>query len=576
MSRYNLIVPILCALVFSGCAKLPDNDSLYQEPPSAMTMEQNNNRLRTIESLIQTGKGNAAKQQAELINPAELSVPQQAKYNLMAAQILLSFGEAEQAANTLVTTQADQLSTTDKIKYYQSQAFAYSLTGNLLESSKARIALDGLLINAEERKKNQTVILETLGLLPPSAVQSQQGSLAAWHDISKILLSKAQNPARFNAELSRWQAANPGHPANFSLATVEKMPADFGQPPSSIAILLPESGSYVDAAKAIKAGFLAAHSRSSNKPELHFYNTDKAKAADLYQQAVKEGAKLVIGPLNKDSIQGLANSTTLTIPVLALNQVPNLNKTNLYQFALSPLDDATEITRKAALDGHKKAVLIVPENEQSKRITSYISENWRAQNGTVLQKLTYNTKTADFSQLTKQLLEQNQAVDAVFLSAYSKEGRALNTQLQGQRGGNLPVYALPTIYSGIADPVNDAPLNGLTFCDIPWLFNGAYTGVLSMMALKDIWQQFPGTYIRLVAMGIDAYELATKLTNLSINPYSGATGNLSLASGNRIKRNLVCAKFTSGQPELIGFSHSPGEGDYSGSNKPVIGAPTSP
>jgi outer membrane PBP1 activator LpoA protein len=89
-----------------------------------------------------------------------------------------------------------------------------------------------------------------------------------------------------------------------------------------------------------------------------------------------------------------------------------------------------------------------------------------------------------------------------------------------------------------------------------------------MMALRDILNQFPSSYIRLVAMGIDAYHLAGKLPTLSATSYSGATGNLSLASGNRIKRNLVCAKFAMGQPELIGFTHSPSEGDYSGAGKP--------
>jgi outer membrane PBP1 activator LpoA protein len=94
-----------------------------------------------------------------------------------------------------------------------------------------------------------------------------------------------------------------------------------------------------------------------------------------------------------------------------------------------------------------------------------------------------------------------------------------------------------------------------------------------MMSLRDILNQFPSSYIRLVAMGIDAYHLAGKLSSLSTTPYSGATGNLSIASGNRIKRSLVCAKFVMGQPELIGFSHSPSEADISGIGKPTSATP---
>ncbi|MEQ1484198.1 penicillin-binding protein activator [Methyloglobulus sp.] len=590
MSRYYVCIPLFCVLLLSGCAKLPDNYGLYQEPPSSWAIEQNNDRLRAIGALIQAGKGNAAKQQADLISQSELTDQQKAQFNLLYAQILLSFGEAEQAASKLAGTETGQLSINDKIKFYQSQAFAYSLTGNLLESIKARIALDAFLTKPDERKKNQGVILETLGLLSETSAQKAPG-LPEWMSLAKILASRNQNPANYNSALASWRTANPQHPANIYLATVANMPEDFGEIPKSIAILLPESGPFLDPAKAIKAGFLAAHSRhngSGSKPALHFYDTETGKISELYQKAVKEGAKLVIGPLNKDSIQDLAKSTTLTVPVLALNHVPNLSRNNLYQFALSPMDDVAEITQKAALDGHKKAVLLVPDNEQGKRISSYFTEYWRALGGTILKKEAYDPKQIDFSTAIKSLvgLDESQPrldnsqppnpsasddphkkddVDVLFLSAYGKEGKSINTQLL--QAGNLPVYAMPTIYSGLPDSVSDTPLNGITFCDTPWLFNGAYTGELSMMSLKDILNQFPSSYIRLVAMGIDAYHLAGKLTALNTAPYSGATGNLSLASDNRIKRQLVCAKFAMGQPELIGFAHSPSEGDYSGAAK---------
>ncbi|MEQ1739971.1 MAG: penicillin-binding protein activator, partial [Methyloglobulus sp.] len=361
MSRYYVCIPLFCVLLLSGCAKLPDNYGLYQEPPSSWAIEQNNDRLRAIGALIQAGKGNAAKQQADLISPSELTDQQKAQFNLLYAQILLSFGEAEQAASKLSGTETGQLSINDKIKFYQSQAFAYSLTGNLLESIKARIALDAFLTKPDERKKNQGVILETLGLLSETSAQKAPG-LPEWMSLAKILASRNQNPANYNSALASWRTANPQHPANIYLATVANMPEDFGEIPKSIAILLPESGPFLDPAKAIKAGFLAAHSRhngSGSKPALHFYDTETGKISELYQKAVKEGAKLVIGPLNKDSIQDLAKSTTLTVPVLALNHVPNLSRNNLYQFALSPMDDVAEITQKAALDGHKKAVLLV-------------------------------------------------------------------------------------------------------------------------------------------------------------------------------------------------------------------------
>jgi uncharacterized protein len=590
MSYRHFWIPLLIVLLLSGCTQLPDSDGLYQEPPSPWVNEQNNTHLKNASTLIQTGKGSAAKLEADLIKPTELIPEQLAQFNLLSAQILLSFGEAEQAISKLTSTETGQLGVDDKIKFYQSQAFAYSLTGNLLEQSKARIRLDGFLTKMDERKKNQAIILETLGLLPEPIEQNQQSlsqGLSEWLSIAKILASRNQKPTSFNSALAGWRAANPEHPANIYLAHVANLSEDSGNKPQSIALLLPESGPFLDAAKAIKAGFLAAHSRDNsggNQPVLHFYNTEKAKLAELYQKAVTEGATMVIGPLNKESIQGLANSTNLSVPVLALNHVPGLSKPNLYQFALSPMDDVSEISQKAALDGHKKAVLLVPDNELGKRVASYFSQSWQALNGTILKKQTYDPNTNDFSSLIKSLVGikendghyKNPATqsparnpedpDVLFLSAYNREGRLISSQLN-LLANKLPIYALPSVYSGVPDTVNDNPLSGVVFCDTPWLFNSAYNGELSMLALSNIWNQFPPSYIRLVAMGIDAYHLAARLPTLSTTSYAGATGNLTLDSDNRIKRNLVCAKFTKGQPEPIGFSHSPSAGDYSATKR---------
>jgi outer membrane PBP1 activator LpoA protein len=71
-----------------------------------------------------------------------------------------------------------------------------------------------------------------------------------------------------------------------------------------------------------------------------------------------------------------------------------------------------------------------------------------------------------------------------------------------------------------------------------------------MDTLQETWKQFPNSYLRLIAMGIDAYNLATRLNSLEIEPYPGATGNLSLTDDQRIKRKLICAKFIDGQPEV--------------------------
>jgi outer membrane PBP1 activator LpoA protein len=559
---------------------------LYQHPTTSSPEEQNLQRLQAVEALIQAGDGNSAKHNADSINPAELSPEQRPWLNLLYAQILLSSGEAEQAIESMALIQPQQLSVDNQTKFFQSQAFAYSLTGNLLDSVKSRIELHQLLTSPEELEKNQAAILETLSLLPDTALQTNQtDALAGWMSLSNIL--KNLNQPDFNDQLSQWRTTFPAHPANLSfLNPPQGVSENAGLQPKSIALLLPESGTFTQAGKAIRAGFMAAynHANTNSKPAIHFYDSEQSTPAALYNQAVAEGAQLVIGPLAKEQVQSLADTTALNTPVLALNHIPGLQKNQLYQFSLSPLDDAEQITRKARSDGHQKVLLLIPENAPGKRIANYLTEDWQNQDGTILEIQTYNPKKTDFSSPIQKLLNldeseqrynkiltlvpgikytprKRQDADAILLSAYSAEARSINPQLQFYQAADLPVYAMPTVYTGQVNTSLDADLNKITFCDTPWLFNKAYQGELGMGALQETWKQFPNAYLRLIAMGIDAYNLATRLSSLEIDTYPGATGNLSLTDDQRIKRKLMCAKFIDGQPEVSDFA-TENPGDY--------------
>lgn len=592
-------------LLFSGCVptsttnpesgtvqerhdKAPDPEALTTQPiiindqpgqivelyQSSVPLSPQEQRLHSIDSLLQAGDGASAKQTADTINPAELSPEQRVLLRLLYAQIQLSFGEAEQAIENLTQIQPQQLNLENRIKYLQSQAFAYSLTGNLLEGAKSRIELHSLITSPAELERNQAAILEALRLLPDTDLQTNQtDTLAGWMSLANIL--KYINQPDFNTQINQWRATFPTHPANLSFLdhpqdTQENMP---GQP-EIIALLLPESGTFAQAGKAIRAGFTAAYNHTSghSKPVIRFYDSEQSAPATLYNQATSEGAQLIIGPLAKEQIQNLADTVSFNIPVLALNHIPGLQKNQLYQFSLSPLDDAEQIIQKARENGHRKALLLIPDNSPGKRTASYLKEDWQNLDGILLETQTYNPKETDFSLPIQKLLNldeseqrynkiltlipgikytprRRQDADAILLSAYSAEARAINPQLQFYQAGDLPVYAMPTVYSGQVNAALDADLNKIIFCDIPWLFNKTYQGELGMDALKETWTQFPSSYFRLIAMGIDSYNLITHLDNLEADSYSGATGNLSLTTDQRIKRKLTCAKFIDGQPE---------------------------
>jgi outer membrane PBP1 activator LpoA protein len=245
----------------------------------------------------------------------------------------------------------------------------------------------------------------------------------------------------------------------------------------------------------------------------------------------------------------------LTIPVLALNHVEGLSFPKLYQFALSPIDDAGQITLKAHKDGHQNALFLVPKSEQGKRFAGYLTDNWQKLGGNTVNTQAYEDSKTDFSQATdsvaKQILDDSN-IDSLIINAYAKPAMLLYRQLQKNKTTlSLPVYATSQVYLGDANAERDKNLEGVVFCDVPWVFNQAYSGDLSKEDLRGNWEDLSPSYLRLLPMGIDAYNLIGHLSQLKNQPFKGATGILKLDSENRITRELQCAKFANGVPKIV-------------------------
>lgn len=601
MNRYCLLYYVLSIFMLTSCAtkkaqhsfdsneaiqakslmqsgKHRQASDLYQILAKSKPAQRDLYNLLAAEASIQTGNSLTAQTLADTINPASLSEKQRNRLNLLYAQITLSNGETEQALNYLDIIQSYQLNHSEQIIYFQSLAFAHTLTSDPIQSAKARIKLNPLLDNDKQRYENNRVILDTLSLLPAETLILNQPAapdvLGGWMALAKLLktTSPRRNPIEFQTFMAEWEQSFPQHPANagFLQIFLESSKHSF-KLPTSIALLLPESGRFAKAAEVFKEGFMTAHSGSASQPSIRFYDTAYDDPVSLYQQAIKEGAELIIGPLSKDKIQNLAFETELTVPVLALNHIPNLAKKNLFQFGLSPIDEAKQLSTIAYQDGHKKALILTPATNQGQRIAEHLTENWQEAGGIVLESQFYQSKGNDFSKPIKDLLNLDESnnryarlkrflgrdihyteqrrhdIDAIFLAATPQTARSIYPQLRFYRATHIPVYATQ-VYSGKPKPSFDKDLNSMVFCDIPWLFPDEYEGEFSQESLRSIWQQYPQKYLRLVALGLDSFNIINYLDQLDMTPYEGATGTLLLNLENRITRQLICAKFIKGEP----------------------------
>ena len=556
---------------------------LYQEL-AERSGEPDYYRLLAADAELRAGNGRAAQALLNGVNADGLEVVDQHRYVLLKSRIDLNQGKAQAAMARLGTLDAQQLEPPFRAHYHTLRASAYNQMGNMLESARERVFLGKLLSNPELIQNNNEAIYDTLNRLPAKALADLRpaapDTLGGWMAFASIMKGPAGSRAQ---ALQAWRTAFPGHPADgaFLEGISQKTgkgvaitplqlptePAPIPAPATAptgpfIGVMLPLTGSYAPAAQAIRSGMVAAYYADPNaaKPALRFVDSRTADAYAVYQHLVGEGAEFVVGPLIKDELAVLANGGELTIPVLALNQRPDVAQAKLYQFGLTPEQEVEQSSGSAWFDGRQNALVLAPASAFGQRMIAHFTGYWRSLGGKVLAVKTYQPGGDDFSAPVKDLLaaipggqppDANAPVtapsaDFVFLVADARDARLLRPQLESQQASQLPVYATSHVFRGQPDAAQDRDLSGVIFCDIPWLLNVGDNGSLSRQSLQTIVQQTPEDYVRLIALGIDAYNLIPQLEHLKASPqsrYPGATGALTLQSGNRIQRQLHCAQF---------------------------------
>lgn len=456
---------------------------------------------------------------------------------------------------------------------------------------------------------------EELAVLAEDDSQAlQQG----WAQLALVARNNAANLNAQLAQLERWQQRWAGHPASEHLPTdLQLLRQLIAQQPRQIALLLPQEGRLANAAAAVRDGFLAAYFAAplgATRPDIHHYDTSEGNILDIYQRAVDEGAELIIGPLDKAQVHTLAGAS-LQRPVLALNTLEREDRRagavptgaldeldaalamspaaelaprqenltaplaedrlfapRLYQFGLAVEDEARQVAHFARLEGHRNAMLIVADADWASRSADAFTDAWQDRGGRVLGRSSF-VGTGDYSAVIKRALlidqseeryqqlrrilgkgpefepRRRQDVDMIFLVASPDQARQVKPTLAFHYAADLPVYATSQVYSGESGGA-DSDLAGIRFNTLPWLFDEQSPEKHTLSEHTDV----PPAYLRLQAMGVDAYHLYPRLPQLRQLPGArvfGATGQLSLDAEGRIERELIWARFSRDGAELL-------------------------
>jgi len=151
---------------------------------------------------------------------------------------------------------------------------------------------------------------------------------------------------------------------------------------------------------------------------------------------------------------------------------------------------------------------------------------------------------------------RRQDVEFVFMLAFPVEARQIRPQLNFHRAAELPVYATSHVYSGKLDANLDRDMDGILFSDMPWVLGRASAQQELRTEIVRLWPEFAEQFLRLYALGVDAYNLIPRLSQLHAYRYeriNGETGSLGMDEAGRIQRQLLWARFTNGKPRVVEY-----------------------
>lgn len=387
-------------------------------------------------------------------------------------------------------------------------------------------------------------------------VREQTKSASEWWELA-LMLGASISPTQRYERFEQWQIDHPRHLA--SRFPPFQFDSSRGVEPSRIALLLPQSGSLSSAARAIRDGFLSAHLSSiatNRNVQVELFDTEGKDIVSLTDQVIAEGANVIVGPLDKDRVRQLVRGDTLSVPIIALNQVPEstIANSSSLQLGLVVEDDVAAISKRLLDMRAKRILLLIGTEFWCARASVAIKEALLSR-----VKIVDESLLSDLSDVTQDVAQillvahsnsrherlqdvvgeiefnarRRYDIDAIVAFVNYAEFGSLTAALQYHFAGDIPILIAEPTFRNREQQVEYE--DGTLFTSIP--------AVLYPTSLThDIYGSFTDSdeLFPLYAFGIDAYRVAMNIPNLVRGEsVFGLTGVLSIRHSGVISREPV-------------------------------------
>ncbi len=516
---------------------------------------------------------------------ATLTPKQSFDRELLRAEVLLDQGQATQAWRQ-VSAIAEPREGADAARLFRLQQQIALRAGLPLDAIKAEQARERVATADAERATARRELLAGLREAADRGVRldpatAREPVARGWLEMGQIAAAAGRNPQAATAAIERWRTRYPGHPAGtvafaeiVTPATVAAPAPSSGNP--SIGLLLPLTGPQGTSAALVRDGFMAAIAEmpEATRPEVRLYDTGTVPVGAALKNAAMDDVGFLVGPLTRAEVQSAIEQRVGATPMLLLNSVTGDVGAGpgIYQYALSPEDEARLIARQAIASGQKRALLFAPVGDWGTRVSNAFTDELTRGGGQVLTHASYDPARNELAAVITQALLVNDSrarykrvqqavgtqlqfeprrradVDLIFAAGQPLSLRQIRPLLSHFSAGDIPSYMTSDGLDGDVSANRD--LDGMRYPELPWVLESSGPVADARQRTQPKWEASGQRLSRLFAFGYDAASLAVQLrARQQAFPLRGLTGRLSLSATGHIERDLDWAQVSGGVPK---------------------------